>query len=195
MTKRMFVTDAANMDVTDTSAARLRCNSTSRTVTPRAPFATNASSLAATKAFPAKNRLLEHHKGVHGESRFKCTEPGCKKDFPIEKSLRHHMQGVYIEKDIRHKCTEPGCDKEFASRQSLRLHEDTGSFRMWVYIGIWLDCNRSPSFLLLKNNAKAQDKTTAITTEIRQLYHPISDQNSPLNYSDDAPDCDRVVQD
>ncbi len=64
----------------------------------------------------------QHPRRSHANDRaFKCSHPGCGKDYLEEKHLKQHMQASHTQ-ERRFACAEAGCAKAFATSTKLRRH-------------------------------------------------------------------------
>ncbi|KAI5864507.1 hypothetical protein GGS23DRAFT_560508 [Durotheca rogersii] len=74
------------------------------------------------KTFNRPARLAAHLRSHNKERPFKCTVPGCDKDYIEEKHLRQHIKGSHT--SVRdHICTQPNCGKSFMTATRLRRHQ------------------------------------------------------------------------
>lgn len=73
------------------------------------------------KTFPRLGDLNRHLK-IHAGIMYKCTVPGCGKEFSYKNNLNSHVARMHS-KDRNHKCQWPNCEKAFFSTSELQAHE------------------------------------------------------------------------
>ena len=64
-------------------------------------------------------KALQQHKLSHSEKSFKCTVPGCNKEFSGKAGVRSHIKNIHLKKE-NFTCDQ--CPKEFKQRTTLRNH-------------------------------------------------------------------------
>ena len=64
-------------------------------------------------------KALQQHKLSHSEKSFKCTVPGCNKEFSGKAGVRSHIKNIHLKKE---KFTCDKCPKEFKRRTTLKEH-------------------------------------------------------------------------
>ena len=64
-------------------------------------------------------KALQQHKLSHSEKSFKCTVPGCNKEFSGKAGVRSHIKNIHLKKE-NFTCDQ--CSKEFKQRTTLRNH-------------------------------------------------------------------------
>ena len=64
-------------------------------------------------------KALQQHKLSHSDKSFKCTVPGCNKEFSGKAGVRSHIKNIHLKKE-NFTCDE--CPKEFKQKTTLRNH-------------------------------------------------------------------------
>ena len=64
-------------------------------------------------------KALQQHKLSHSDKSFKCTVPGCNKEFSGKAGVRSHIKNIHLKKE-NFTCDQ--CPKEFKQKTTLRNH-------------------------------------------------------------------------
>ncbi|KAI5481629.1 zinc finger, C2H2-type domain containing protein [Pseudohyphozyma bogoriensis] len=129
---------------------------------------------------------------IHSNDRpFKCSWPGCQRDFIQRSALTVHFRVHTGERP--HECEHPGCDKAFSDSSSLarhrRIHTGKRPYKCHVASCLKTFCRKTTLTKHLKRNHGSSSPARGFDDSSRSGSYepqtPISDPTTPSDYGDD----------